>query len=429
MHIAILSVHTCPLASLGGKKTGGMNVFIREISRVLDARGIEVDIFTRAQGSCSAELVHRLGKAVRVIHIPAGPDRSLLPTEQVAYLDLFAEGMINFSAENRCRYDLIYSHYWLSGLVAEKLRTEWGDEIPIVQIFHTLGKMKNLVAMTAEELAPRSRIMGEKRIIDSIADCMTAPTPAETIQLVELYGANPQKIVVLPAGLNIEQFNPMSRQLAMQKVDLPIANYHLLAIGRIEPLKGFDTLLQAVALLRTDHPEFFDQIETTIIGGDPHASPLETEMARLLEMRRALDLEEKVSFIGAKPQSELPYYYASADIVVAPSHYESFGLVPLEAMAMGTPVIASAVGGLTHLVQNGKSGYLIPPRNPSALAERICQLLHSPQERIQMGEYGKNYAKNYDWHIIGDQLIVLFHRQIEEKAMRQTRSTVIALSS
>lgn len=404
--IAMLSVHTCPLAMLGGKKTGGMNVYVRDFSRELGCQGVLVDVFTRSQDDCQPMIKHDLGFGGRVIHIPAGPEKPIPLAEVGHYLDEFVQGVLDFAAAEGVQYDLIHSHYWLSGLVAEKLRGVWG--VPIVQMFHTLGHMKNKIATSDAERAPQARIEGETHVIHQVADVIIAATPAEEEQLVTLYGANPAQITIIPPGVDLERFHPLDKKEAKKRVGIPCGDTNILFAGRIEPLKGIDTMLQAMALIQARCPTAVENCCMAIIGGDPWADDLDEEMARLQELRDDLDIHDLVVFLGAKDQEILPNYYAAAEMVVMPSHYESFGMVALEAMAMGTPVIASEVGGLAHLVKHGETGYHVPSRDPEALARRIFDLLSNPRCREYLGQNAHEYAKAYAWPTIVSQMMQLY---------------------
>lgn len=408
--VAVLSVHTCPLAMLGGKKTGGMNVYVRDYARELGRRGIQVDVFTRSQDECVPMVMHELGDNARVIHIPAGPEHPI-PVKDVAnHLDEFTQGVVRFALKENVAYDVIHSHYWLSGLVAESLRTTWGGHIPIVQMFHTLGRMKNQVALSQQERASQLRITSEWRIVHQVADAIVAATPAERTQLVGLYGADPACIEVIPPGVDFGRFHPIPKSEARTRVHLDQCKQNILLAGRIEPLKGIDTLLQAVALVDRCCPDTLKNVCVTIVGGDPWADDLDMEMARLQQMRTDLGITDFVTFVGSKDQMILPNYYAAAEMVVMPSHYESFGLVALEAMAMGTPVIASEVGGLAHLVQDGRTGFHVPSRDPEALAQRIYELLKDEELRAEMSCHARCHARNYAWPLIVDRIVTLFDR-------------------
>jgi D-inositol-3-phosphate glycosyltransferase len=380
---------------MGGKKTGGMNVYVRDFCRALGDAGIEVDVYTRSQDDCQPMIKRELGPGGRVIHVAAGPERPIPVGDIPPYLDEFAANIIRFAEHEGIEYDLIHSHYWLSGLVAEKLQQAWGL-LPIIHMFHTLGHMKNLIATDDSERAPQIRLDGEARVAQ-IADRLIAATPAEKSQLLQYLHADATKIAVVPPGVDLSRFHPIDRAEAKARLGIPCGEHTVLFAGRIEPLKGIDTLLQAMSILQARHPQAVENTTVAIIGGDPWADTLDAEMARLQTLRAELGIHDLVTFLGAKDQDILPSYYAVADMVVMPSHYESFGMVALEAMAMGTPVIASEVGGLAHLIQHSINGFHVPSRDPEALAERILQLLQAPMLRKQLGHNAWTYAQQYAW--------------------------------
>jgi D-inositol-3-phosphate glycosyltransferase len=408
LRIAMLSVHTCPLAMLGGKKTGGMNVYVRDFSRELGRHGVQVDVFTRSQDDCQPMGKHDLGYGGRVIHIPAGPEMPIPVAKVSDYLDEFAEGVIRFANSEDTRYDLIHSHYWLSGLVAERLRDAWGL-VPIVQMFHTLGRMKNRVAQSESEKVPPERIEGETHVMGA-ADQIIAATLAEEAQLNWLYEADMSKVAIVPPGVDLERFTPIPKEIAKARVGIPSHHQNIMFAGRIEPLKGIDTLLQAIALIQNRFPELVENVCVTIIGGDPWADSPDAEMARLQTMRSRLGIGDLVTFLGAKDQNALPDYYAAAEMVIMPSHYESFGMVALEAMAMGTPVIASEVGGLAFLVEDGENGFHVPSRDPEALAERIYELLTLERCREQLAHQARVHAQQYAWPNIVKRMMRLYEK-------------------
>lgn len=410
--IAILSVHTCPLALLGGKKTGGMNVYVRDYSRELGRQGIQVDVFTRSQDDCQPMVKHDLGYGGRVIHIPAGPEKPIPLADITCHLDEFVNGVLAFAAAENIQYDVIHSHYWLSGLVAEKLREAWG--VPFVHMFHTLGHMKNRIALSESERASQERLDGEQQVIQA-ADRIIAATPAEEAQLNWLYGADMSKVRVVSPGVDLQRFSPIPTAQAKEMVGICPEHKNIIFAGRIEPLKGVDTLLRAMALIQKRHPEVIEKTCVAIIGGDPWAATPDEEMARLQELRAELDIIDTVAFLGAKDQEILPNYYAAAEMVIMPSHYESFGLVALEAMAMGTPVIASEVGGLAFLVRDDENGFHVPSRDPEALADRIYCLLTDEACRERLGRQARYHALQYDWEIIVGRLVRVFEEVVEDQ--------------
>lgn len=411
--IAMLSVHTCPLALLGGKKTGGMNVYVREFSRELGRQGVQVDVFTRSQDDCQPMVKHDLGYDARVIHIPAGPEKPIPVAEVDNYLEDFAAGVLRFAESEAARYDLLHSHYWLSGLVAEKLRNSW-KSIPIVQMFHTLGHMKNRIAQNESERVSDERIRGELRVL-GVADRIIAATLAEEAQLNWLYEADMSKVSIVPPGVDLERFTPIPQSEAKARIGIPSHHQNILFAGRIEPLKGIDTLLQAIALIQKRFPELVQHVCVAIIGGDPWAESPDAEMARLQAMREQLDIGDLVTFLGAKDQDMLPDYYAAAEMVVMPSHYESFGMVALEAMAMGKPVIASEVGGLAFLVKDGENGFHVPSRDPEALAERIYALLTDKGCREVLGRQARLHAQQYAWAKVAARMIRIYEELIQSR--------------
>ena len=411
--VAVLSVHTCPLATLGGKKTGGMNVYVRDFSRELARQGIAVDVFTRSEDDCQPTIRHDLGYGARVIHVKAGPEKPIPVIEIADFLDDFVAGVKEFAEGENLTYDLIHSHYWMSGLVAERLKVAW-DGIPIIQMFHTLGHMKNRVALTVAEQVPPRRLDGENHVL-SIVDRIIAATPAEYAQLHWLYGADISKVKTIPPGVDLDRFSPIPRKVAKKSVGIPDKDKNILFTGRIEPLKGVDTLLKAIALIQRLSPETIENVSVAIIGGDPSSEDPDDEMTRLQELRRDLGVMEVVTFLGAKDQDDLPEYYAAAEMVVMPSHYESFGMVALEAMAMGTPVVASEVGGLAFLIKDAHNGFLVPSRDPEALAERIYTLLTDADCQQDLGRNAHAMAKRYDWSIIVRRMMDVYREVLTER--------------
>jgi D-inositol-3-phosphate glycosyltransferase len=417
--VAMLSVHTCPLATLGGKKTGGMNVYVRDFSRELARRGLRVDVFTRSEDDCQPTIKHDLGFGARVIHVKAGPEKPIPVADIENYLDDFVDGVLEFALQEGARYDLIHSHYWLSGLVAERLSQTWNG-VPIIQMFHTLGHMKNRVALSDSERVPQARIEGELRVM-AIADKIIAATPAEYAQLHWLYGVDVNKVETIPPGVDLQRFKPIAKDFAKEHIGIPLDHKNILFAGRIEPLKGIDTLLRAISLIYKQVPEAIENVCVSIIGGDPWSDDPDDEIARLKDIGRDLGVMDMVAFLGAKDQDVLPDYYAAAEMVVMPSHYESFGLVALEAMAMGTPVIASEVGGLAFLVQDGVNGFHVPSRDPEALAERIYTLLNDDECRKRLGRQAYQNALRYSWPLIVDRIFEVYSQVTHRGPVKITR--------
>ncbi len=403
LRLAMLSIHTSPEAALGGKKTGGMNVYVREVAREMARRGILVDIYTRVSSPDEVGKVLELSPHHRLIYLPCGPAQSLDTTAIFLHLAQFKRELEAFVANENIRYDAIYSHYWLSGWVAIQLRQKWG--VPVAQMFHTLGHMKNRITDIRSNPDNDIRIRGEEEIVKR-ADRLIAATPAEYTQLLMLYRADRRKIDIVPPGVDLKRFSPGDSVQARHLIGMDEACKLLLFVGRIEPLKAVDTIFDALAELRNMRPELLEEICICIIGGDPQQA--DEEMQRLQALREMLDLEKQVKFLGAQSQEILPEFYRAAKALIMPSDYESFGMVALEAMACGTPVIASEVGGLAFLVQDGITGYHVPVREPSALAQRMIALLTDEAKQAQMGEAAHEIAKSYSWSKITDKLLETF---------------------
>jgi len=404
LRIAMISYHTCPLATLGGKDTGGMNVYVRELTRQLGKMGIHVDIFTRSQDDHVPHVLHELGYGNRVVHVPAGPEHPI-PNKQelAAYIPQFVDGIQAFAKEKGIKYDIIHSHYWMSGIAAASLSDLWPGT-PIIHMFHTLGEMKNRIAHSEAEREGEYRIDGEKQVLRQ-ANRIVVATLAELTQLRFLYKAESSKLVVIPPGVDLGHFYPIPADEARLYIGLRPENRMILFVGRIERLKGVDTLINAMACLKLK--EMGRPVHLAIIGGDPSLSreSMTVEMARLKDLCASLGLDQSVVFLGKRDQNKLPYYYSAADVLVMPSHYESFGMVALEAMACGTPVIASEVGGLAYLVRDGETGFTIPAEEPDTLCEKLSWLLNDDDLHARMSGQAAQYAQDYAWEKIANQIV------------------------
>ena len=405
LRIAMLSVHTCPLAVLGGKETGGMNVYVRELSRELGRMGMAVDIFTRSQDPAIPRVVD-MAEAVRVVHLPAGPETPM-PRERVyEHLDEFVDGVEAWRIVNGVDYDLIHAHYWLSGVVGLTLRERWS--VPMLQMFHTLADLKNRVARRAADLEPEVRLTEEARIIGA-AERLVAASVAERGYLVRHAGADPERIAVVPCGVDAELFTPGDADDARRALGLPTEPL-ILYVGRLAPIKGLETLLDAVALLVGRGAA----ARLVVVGGDAderrdgHEAGLRARIA-------ALGIGDRVSFVGPQPQERLRTHYVAADVTVLPSHYESFGMVALEAMACGSPVVASRVGGLTTTVRDGVTGFLVPEGDVPALAGRLETLLGDPDLRWRLGREGVRWAAQHRWPCVAE-AICREYAQLEARA-------------
>ncbi|MFQ3633857.1 glycosyltransferase [Roseiflexus sp.] len=417
MRIATLSVHSSPLARLGGKEAGGMNVYVRELSREFGRRGILVDIFTRAQER-NAPAIIQVDRGVRLIHVRAGPAAPYDKNRLLDYLPEFVGRVRCFADSEDLYYDVIHSHYWVSGEAALALRRSWGA--PVVHMFHTLGAMKNQVARGAEEQETKQRVAIERRILRE-ADAIVAATPLDRAQMVWHYNADVEKIRVVPAGVDLRRFQPRDPAAARAALALPPAPHRvILLVARIEPLKGIDALIEATALLLQRRPEWRGALTTLIVGGgsEEERAHWNTEQRRLDAIRQQLGIADVVCFAGAQPQDRLPLYYAAADVVTMPSHYESFGMAALEALACGKPVVATNAGGPAFIVEDGVSGVLIPPGNAAMLANHLERLLHNDAERTAMGAAARERALRFSWEHVACDILGIYRDLLQQRSAR-----------
>lgn len=386
--VAMLSLHTSPLAPLGkNPEAGGMNVYVRELARELGKHGLIVDIFTRWTDPTTPRILP-LGEHVRVVHIKAGPIASLHKNDLFQHVPEFVRRVQQFTEHEPRGYDMIHSHYWLSGWAGMRLAEAW--DVPHLTMFHTLARLKQQ-ARPHEEESPL-RLEYEGRIIASV-DRIAVATPHERDQIERIYGISPQRMTVVPCGVDLQHFKPLDRQEARASLGLN-GKPALLFVGRSDPLKGGELLIQAASLL--EHPA-----TVVMVGGNLEHDP---ELERLKHVAEEHGLAEEVRFVGAVPQQELPRFYSAADVMVVPSYYESFGLVAVEALACGTPVIATKVGGLQYIVQDGKNGFLIPWRCAGLFAEQIDALLSDPALLEALRAGARPSIKRYSWRAVAAQI-------------------------
>jgi D-inositol-3-phosphate glycosyltransferase len=411
LRIAAISYHTCPLATLGGKDTGGMNVYVRELTRRLGRLGVHVDVFTRSQDEHVPHVLHYLGYGNRVVHVPAGPEIPLSKDELQGYLPEFVKGILEFTQKKNLTYDLIHSHYWLSGLAAIELCDYW--QIPFIHMFHTLGVMKRRVSQIPTGDDGDFRLQGELDVLKRAAKIVAA-TQAEYAQLQWLYHADMGKVVVIPPGVDTSHFYPIPPDEAKEFIGIPPCESLLLFVGRIEPLKGVDTLIEVIDHMRSDKVFFEHNFCLLVIGGDPNISD-STEMQRLQDLTKRYGVESLVTFLGKRSQDVLPYYYSAARAVVVPSHYESFGMVALEAMACGTPVVASHVGGLAFLIQDGETGFTVPVDDSKMMVEKLSALMIDDKLHQRMSNQAAVFAKQYRWELIANRILDLYRQCLNER--------------
>lgn len=417
--IAVLSVHTSPLARLGSHDSGGMNVYVRRLSEELGRLGIAVDVFTRRFDSHSPAVVE-FGPSVRLLHVKAGPPRYVSKHDLLDYLPEFVGGVKRVRDGLDEGYALVHGHYYLSGWVGAVLAQCW--QVPHVQSFHTLARVKNDALPDSATRESLHRIDVEAKVLAS-ADRIIATSPSDKQDMIRHYGASPQKISVIPPGLDLSLFHPLERNVAKRRLGLDRVQM-LLFVGRMDRIKGVETLLHAARQLSTADPRL--QLRVLIVGGDRQVRVVDDasrELVRLRSLVAELGLSRVVKFVGPKDQDELPLYYAAADVCVVPSYAESFGMVAVEAMACGTPVVASAVGGLRSTIVDGVTGFLVPSGRPEAFAAKIQALLESPELRARLGGAAEQAASHYRWPSVARQLAGVYRSLIAQPSLEDAAAS------
>ena len=383
LHIAMLSIHSSPLGELGTQVTGGMSVYVRELASEIGRRGHHIDIFTRRLDP-QIEPIIVLEPNVRLIHLGIGNNGHIAKSQLHHYLNDFFKSLDKFKTDYNTPYDIIHSHYWLSGQMGTMARERW--QVPHVLMYHTLGMVKN--HNCAEENEPALRIAAEKQLAQ---DChrILASTVKEKELLVRHCDIAADKVGVVPCGVNLQRFQPVDRATARQKLGFEANESIILYVGRFAPLKGIERLLNAVQKLEQRR-----LVRLVLIGGDgPHSDSYQT----LQNKATALNIQAHVTFAGRIDQKELPPYYSAADVLVLPSHYESFGLVALEALACGTPVVATPVGAMEQIVHNGETGQIISDPSPESLASSIDTFLSKANSSHMAPDVLRSSVLRYSW--------------------------------
>ncbi|UCH42414.1 MAG: glycosyltransferase [Dehalococcoidales bacterium] len=389
LRIAMISAHSCPVGTLGSKDTGGMSVYIVELARQLGKQGHVVDAYTRVHDP-NDPIIIDLGENARLIHLKAGEDADIHKLAVYSHLPDFACNLEAFRKENGLEYDLVFSHYWLSAWVGRYLEGWWG--VPHIAMFHTLGAVKNAGGIGEDE--PELRIKTEGELARNCH--IIAPTDKEKENLIQYYGSRPERISVVPCGVNMELFRRVDRNVARQRLGLENEKV-ILFVGRIEPLKGVEQLLKAIPLLPNSQ-----QARLVIVGGDESS---QHEVKILQELSLALGIKDRVTFSGIKKQEEMPLYYSAADVCVVPSYYESFGLVTLESLACGTPVVATDVGDMKSIIRQGETGFVVDDNDPGNLARKIALILSRPGMDTESAMVTRASISRYSWPNIAEAIV------------------------
>ncbi|WP_205511283.1 glycosyltransferase family 4 protein [Longitalea arenae] len=406
--IAFISEHASPLALLGGIDNGGQNVYVAELSMQLVRKGYHIDIYTRRDSASAPEVVE-WKPGVRIIHVTAGPAEYIPKEQLLQYMQEFTFQMLFFMSRHELYYELIHAHFFMSALVASNIKKTTG--IPYVVTFHALGLVRQLHQKQQDGFPPERTII-EKHIIDD-ANLIVAECPQDKEDLLDHYYADPDKIVIVPCGFNPKEFYPIEKEEARDHLKLSRKEKIILQLGRMVPRKGVDNVIRALGEVNKQK----SRIKLLVVGGeadspDPASTP---EIGRLQQVARESGVYDQVIFTGRKGRALLKYYYAAADVFISTPWYEPFGITPLEAMACGTPVIGSNVGGIKYSVVDEYTGFLVPPNDPPALADKINLLLTDAELHRTMCKNAIKHVRHYfTWNKIAASMHQVYHQVLTD---------------
>lgn len=392
---------------IGSTDSGGQNVYVGQIARQLARLGYLVDIFTRRDSALLPQVVN-WQPGIRVIHVPAGPAHFIPKETMLPFMEQFGRFVIRFARRQKIPYDLVHANFFMSGMVALQIKQVLG--IPFVMTFHALGRIRRLSQKEADAF-PDVRFAIEERLMQE-ADRIIAECPQDRHDMEQHYGAPRDRIDIVPCGFDPDEFWPVTLD-ARQYLGLDRNEFIILQLGRMVPRKGVDNVIRAAAILQHQYQM---PSRLLIVGGnaeqpDPIATP---ELGRLMVLAQSLGLEDAVTFTGQRRREQLRYYYSAANVFVTTPWYEPFGITPVEAMACGTPVIGTAVGGIKTTVIDGETGYLVPPNDPERLAERLAWLYRHPHLAQRLGWAGMRRAyQHFTWSNVAEQIVNVYESVLE----------------
>ena len=392
-----------------------MSVYIRELARHLGTFGHRIDIYTRLNGTKHNQIID-LYDNVRLIHLSAGSNGYVHKLALYYYLSDFFRALQRFKDQEGLHYDLIHSHYWLSGRLGHWVQERWN--IPHIVTFHTLGAVKNIAGVTDQE--PDLRIATEKKLTRTCQRIL-APTAGEKVNLIKYCDATPEKIGVVPCGVNLDLFRPMDQAAARKRLGFDDQESIILYVGRFDPIKGIKRLIEAVA-----HLKRHQRLRLVIIGGDGPDAP---EDQNLQQLSDSLGIQKSVNFIGRIEQSQLPPYYHAADVLVVPSYYESFGLVGLESLACGTPVVANRVGAMERILREGETGYVVADASPRGLADSIEKIIARASNHLLSAHAIRASVLQYGWSHVASAVIHEYDRMFKILPCEPARASSAIVST
>lgn len=410
MKIALVSEHASPLAIAGGVDSGGQNIYVAHVARQLHRAGHQVDVFTRRDRALLPAVSDMDG--VRVVHVPAGPPTQMSKEDLLPFMPEFADFLVGFCRRERKPYDVMHANFFMSGMAALKVKAALG--IPLVTTFHALGKVRR-IHQGADDGFPDARFAIEDELVRR-SDAIIAECPQDAQDLREHYDSDPSRVEIVPCGFDPAEFGPMDRAAARRALGWPSDRFAVLQLGRLVPRKGIDTVVRALAKLRTVAGI---DAHLYVVGGNAEmpneiATP---EIARLRGIAAGCGAAEHITFVGRRGRSQLREFYAAADVFVTTPWYEPFGITPIEAMACARPVIGADVGGIRYTVVDGETGFLVPPRDPDTLAERLSRLARNPALGERMGQAGlERVHASFTWARVARMLEEVYRRVAQAPA-------------
>jgi D-inositol-3-phosphate glycosyltransferase len=416
MKICIISFHSCPYSQLGGNGSGGMSVYLKELTSALaDLSAVKIDIFTRAKTPVCVETKY-VSPQIRVVQLKGGPEYSIDRQNLYEFIPEFSENLEDFILRHKENYDIIHSHYWLSGLaggyIKQKLR------IPLVHTYHTLGYLKKRMLGQKEH---HCRDQSERHIAH-ISDILISPSREEKESLIREYGLSPSKVKIVYPGVNHRLFYPVHYQGIRRKINCKKDDFVLLYVGRIEPVKGLATVISSLEILKNNRPDLYRKIRLLVVGGGRKEQELamNPEAEKIINLISQKTLTDKVKFLGSIDQHKLKKFYSAANALIVPSLYESFGLVTVEALACGTPVIVSKVGKMKTIVKEGKNGISFLPNDPISLSQGLVHFFLYREKLWNRERIREDIIRRFSWEKTAEETYEIFTCLIEKSSLPTT---------
>jgi len=411
MKICMLSFHCCPFSRIGGDGVGGMNVYLKELSAALaNDPDVSVDVFTRVQRP-RIRGVRNLGSNLRVIHLKGGPEHLYDRKRLYDHLPEFAFNLEQFMLRAKENYDLVYSHYWLSGVAGEWLKYRF--RLPLVHTYHTLAFLKHRALGSFEH---GERVETERRLTLN-AGMIISTSAEEKESLICETGTSPRKVRVIYPGINKNLFYPVRDTNVLSELGCGEGDRILLYVGRIEPVKGLMSVIEAAAILKGRDADFGQELKLIVIGGGEKNRDFEKnrEVIRIKQAIKSKNLEKNIIFIGSKKQDQLKKFYSAADAVIVPSLYESFGLVVLEALACGTPVLVSQIGKMKTIVKEGMNGFCFQPNRPESIATTVEYFYRHKHQLWSVERIRRDIVEKFSWEKTGEETFCAFQEFLKDR--------------